>query len=238
MNALGYVRRSAKSEEKTISLDAQAELVQQYALRHGLELKGVLRHDGITGTKKKSETRLAAIEAEVERHQAKHLLVYHLDRFARDSSGSDDTLTRLTARGVVLHEVAGSGALDYKSATGKLTAKVRAVIDEHYADIIGEKTASALARKKALGKRYTNLPPFGYKYRDGLIIPHAEEQQALIVLANCKAQGLGARRAQKALREAGYRGRMGVATLHRLLHTVPPPTDADKLPAIYFSLAQ
>jgi len=213
LTAIGYARRSKKSEASTVSLQEQRNQISLYCATHSFELIQVVVHDGVSGTKNE---RFIDIEAIFATSQAAALVIYNLDRLARDAAGLMTYLKRLHQRGVEVHETS-SGRINLDKALERFTVSVRGAVDEMYAGIIGEKTRDALRYKKDIGQRYTNLPPFGYAYRDGLLELHLEEQRALRLIEQYRTLGLGARRAQKALIGAGYTGRMGVSTLHRLL---------------------
>lgn len=233
MNAIGYVRRSAKSEDNTVSLQDQEQQIRDYCSKKNFTVAGIVSHDGISGAKR---SRWEEINKSILETGSKVLVIYNLDRLSRDAAGLLDNLRRLSLCGVRVHEV-GSGVLDLSKSTSKLTISVRGVMDEFFRDVVSEKTSDALRYKRQQGQRYTNLPPLGYEYVDGKIVAHPQEQTALGIIAHCRLKGLGARRTQKALKNAGYVGRMGIATIHRLLHAAPP-TDADKVPASYFSLIE
>jgi len=213
--AVGYVRRSKKSEAKTISLQEQREQIERYCVAHDFELTSVVSHDGVSGTKRE---RFQDIEVALALSHARLLVIYNLDRLARDGDGLMGYLKLLHKRGIVVHETS-SGLINLNKALERFTVSVRGAVDEMYAGLIGEKTKDALRYKREHSQRYTNLPPFGMAYRDGLIVLEPEEPRALGLIQGYRVKGLGARRAQKALKEAGYSGRMGVTTLHRLLKT-------------------
>jgi DNA invertase Pin-like site-specific DNA recombinase len=214
MIAIGYTRRSKKSEANTVSLETQRSQIDDYCRRQGLDLQYVVTDDGVSGTKRK---RFEAIQIAVDTYKPAALVVYHLDRLARDSAGLMDYLTALTKRGIALHEVAGGGAVDNKRAIGRMVTGIRGVTDQFYAEMIGEKTADALALLRAGKLRYSNIAPLGYLYIDGKMIADAEEQHALEVLKRCRAAGLGARRALYVLEAGGYRGRKSLNVIHKAL---------------------
>ena len=58
MNALGYVRRSSKSDEKTVSLATQTEAIRSYAKEAGLELVTLLEDDGVSGANRERFARI------------------------------------------------------------------------------------------------------------------------------------------------------------------------------------
>ena len=213
MKAIGYIRRSKKSEDRTVSLAEQEQQIKAYCATKAFELAQLIRHDGVSGAKR---SRFDEITKSLTENQGQVLVVYNLDRLARDASGLLNYLRLLTAQGIAVHEV-GTGALDLVRSTGKLTVGVRGLMDEFFRDVISEKTIDALRYKRENGKRYTNLPPLGFVYQDGLLVEDPAEQQALIVVQACRVRGLGARRTQRELIRVGYRGRMSLGVLHKLL---------------------
>lgn len=213
MIAVGYIRRSKKSDSKVVSLDAQRDAIVQYCERKGFELRAVLSHDGVSGTK---TIRFAEIEKNIVESGAEVMVIYNLDRLARDSRGLQGHFEKIYKRGIRVHETT-SGEIPYRKAMDRFIVTVRAAMDQLYAEHIGEKTADALQYKKQERQQYTRVPPLGYVYLAGNMVPEPEEQRALRILAECRASGLGARKAQRALIAAGYQGRMSLGALHRAL---------------------
>jgi DNA invertase Pin-like site-specific DNA recombinase len=213
MIAIAYARRSAKSEEKTVSLETQIEHIRGYCERQGFDLRHVVEHDGVSGTKR---SRFASLDKALKEFNASCVVYYYQDRMARDV-GILDYFKSLNKRGIQVHEVAGTGKVETGSAIGRMVVGFRAVADAAYAEIIGEKTRDALAKKRGAGKRYTNIPPLGYEYIDGAMVENPEEQRALETLRRCAAAGLGARRALKVLEAGGYNGRASLKAIHRAI---------------------
>lgn len=216
MDAIGYIRRSKATKHTkhdVVSLDAQRDAIVTYCQKNNFTLKDILSHDGISGTKR---IRFAEIERSVLDAGAQVLVIYNLDRLARDSKGLQEHFEKIYSAGIKVHETTG-GEVPYKRAMDRFMVRVRAAMDQLYAELVGEKTADALRFKKENSQRYTNIPPFGYFYQDGRLIPHPEEQKALVVIGECREQKLGARRTVRRLLELGYKGRQGIATIHRAL---------------------
>lgn len=214
--ALGYVRRSAKSDERNVSVAQQAERIKVYCEKHSFTLADVVVHDGVSGGKR---SRFDAIEMQRKQVAASIVVVYDLDRLARDNPGMLNYLEVIMAQGVQLHETT-SGQLDYRTAEGVFMTQVRGAVQEFQRNLTGRKTRHALAYLREQGRRYTNIPPFGYRYVDGAAVPAPEEQSALEMLNKWAASGVSARMARKRLTESGYSGRMGVATLHKLIREI------------------
>lgn len=214
MIAIGYARRSAKSEAQTISLETQTEHIRAYCLRVGLDLKTCVTHDGISGRKRR---RFDEIEAAVKEWKPQAVVFYHQDRLARDSAGLADYLGGLVKRGIEIHEAGGAGRVDYTGAIGRMSTNIRAVTDQFYAEMIGEKTRDALKSKRTAGKRYSNIPPLGWRYVEGSMIEDDEEQRGIETLKHCLTAGLGARRALIVLKAGKYSGRQSLKVIHSTL---------------------
>ena len=222
MTAVGYVRRSKESGARTVSLEEQAAKIRAYCSERRWSLAEVVTDDGVSGGRRERLVRLATV---VRRHRARAVVVYHLDRFARDVAALLDTLRAFSRRGVELH-VVGRGRVEADTATGLLLTGVEGLMAEHYRRLIGEKTRDALARLKDRGRRVSGRLPYGYRLAlDGLHLePDPAEQEVLALIRR-----LGRARSLRALREAlakrGILARNGrpfaVSTLSRLVPDRP-----------------
>jgi DNA invertase Pin-like site-specific DNA recombinase len=85
---------------------------------------------------------------------ARAIVVYHLDRFARDLAGTLDDLRRFARRGVELH-VVGRGRVEAETASGFIVTAVEGLAAERYRRLISEKTRDALARLRAAARATT-----------------------------------------------------------------------------------
>ena len=210
ITAVGYIRRSKKSDTHTISLQEQEAKIREYARKENLNCVSVVSHDGISGTKR---GRFDAIEKAIRTHKATTLLVYHVDRLARDVAGLVDYLRDLHKRRVSVVEVATGRTLDLSKSDGFILTAVKGAFDELFPLIIGEKTRDALARKKSAGQRYTNIPPFGYAYAEGKLVIEPEEQRALGLITQCAE--LSERKTITFLRAQHYTGRLSRKVIAR-----------------------
>src|SRR5258708_5425465 len=145
--ALGYARRSKESGARTVSLDDQRARIEVYCQDRGWRLTEVLADDGVSGGRRERLERLAE---RVKATHARVIVVYHLDRFARDLAATLDYLRRFSRRGVELH-VVGRGQVEADTATGFIVTAVEGLAAEHYRRVISEKTRDALARLRAKG---------------------------------------------------------------------------------------
>ena len=215
--AISYIRRSSKSDEKTVSLDAQVDSVSKYAGEAGLVLVAQVEDDGVSGGDRE---RFARIEAAIKASGAEAVVVYHLDRFARDAAAQLDILQAWRRRGITLH-VAGRGPVEVDTASGFLSVGVEGLVAEHYRRVIGEKTRDALARLRREGRRYSGIAPYGWAHKDGALVECAEEIKVLSRIRALRAGGASVRGISKALLADGVTARTGrpfaPATLQGLL---------------------
>src|SRR5262245_17960026 len=198
--ALGYVRRSKKSGARTISLEDQRARIADYCRAQGWGLVETLADDGVSGGRRE---RLDRLTERVKATGARAIVVYHLDRFARDLAGTLDYVRGFARRGVELH-VVGRGRIEADTASGFIVTAVEGLAAEHYRRVISEKTRDALARLRTSGRRCSPVLPYGYRLAaDGRRLETDPDEQATIALA----RRLAPRRSLRALaRELTARG--------------------------------
>lgn len=218
MIALGYVRRSKESTERTVSLDDQRARIADYCDERGWRVVEIVTDDGVSGGRRERLERLAE---RVRATGARFIVVYHLDRFARDLAGTLDYLRRFSRRGVELH-VVGRGRVEADTASGFIVTAVEGLAAEHYRRVISEKTRDALARLRTKGRRISRWAPYGFRFGlDGRVLPNLKEQATAAEIAALSASGLSLRGISAALAERGVIARNGrpfaPATLSRLV---------------------
>jgi DNA invertase Pin-like site-specific DNA recombinase len=218
MTAVGYVRRSKESGARTVSLDEQVAQIRRYAAEQGWELVEIASDDGVSGGKR---ARLTRLETLVRDHRARVVVVYHLDRFARDVAALLDAVRSYSRRGVELH-VVGRGRVDVDTASGFLVTGVEGLMAEHFRRLIGEKTRDALANLRARGRRYSHIAPYGWcASAEGQRLEPEPKEQAALALIRQLAPAHSLRALSAALAERGVVARNGKAfepkTLSRLV---------------------
>jgi site-specific DNA recombinase len=217
--AIGYCRRSKESEARTISLEDQAGRIQDYCETNGWTLAELVTDDGVSGGRRE---RLERLTERVRTTGARFIVVYHLDRFARDLAGTLEYLRRFSRRGVELH-VVGRGRIEADTATGFIVTAVEGLAAEHFRRVISEKTRDALARLRAKGRRVSRWAPYGYMLAGGgRLIPDPHEQSVLKEIATLTAAGFSLRRISLALAGRGIVARSGrpfaASTLGVIVH--------------------
>ncbi|MEI8359346.1 MAG: recombinase family protein [Deltaproteobacteria bacterium] len=216
-NAIAYVRRSQQSTEKTVSLADQEARVRAYIEAQGWKVAAVLVDDGISGGKR---GRFDRIRQAVAEHRASAVVVYNLDRFARDVAGLLDELKGFSRKGVALH-VVGRGRVETESASGFLTTSIEGVLAEHYRKVISEKTRDALSRLRSQGRRWSRLMPYGWTAEaDGRLVEVADEQETICRAVAFRSEGLSLRAVAARLAADGRFARNGKPFSAKVLRDV------------------
>ena len=206
MTAIGYIRRSKESTTRTVSLEDQRERIGAYCSERDWRLIEILADDGVSGGRRERLERLAE---RVRVTGARAVVVYHLDRFARDLAGTLDYLRRFSRRGVELH-VVGRGRIEADTASGFIVTAVEGLAAEHYRRVISEKTRDALARLRANGRRTSRWAPYGFTFGPGgELMPEPGERATLEVIASLSGAGASLRSIARQLEERGIQARNG-----------------------------
>lgn len=209
MKAIGYIRVSTEGQaEDGVSLDAQEAKIRAWAELNDAELLAVHCDAGLSGCRADNRPGLqAALDAACREGAA--LVVYSLSRLARSTEDAIGISKRLDKAGADL--VSLSEKIDTTSATGKMIFRLLAVLAEFERDQVAERTAAALAHKKAKGEKTGGDAPYGWRLAaDGVHLePEAAEQAMILAARRWQEQGQSLRRIGAALAADGMLPRHG-----------------------------
>ena len=205
MIAIGYVRRSTRGDERTVSLEEQRRAVADYCALHNLGLARIIEDDGVSGG---DDSRLDRLASALREGSARALVVYHDDRLARSASRLLDFIRELARAGIAVY-VVGRGVAEVESSNGFLQTGIHAVIAEHHRLLTAEKTRAALALRREQGRRYCNVAPYGTRWHGNRAVEDEREQKLLERLEFHKLQGLSIRKISQALSREGFLSRSG-----------------------------
>jgi site-specific DNA recombinase len=216
VTALGYVRMSSESDARTVSLDTQRAAIERYATEKGWTLVEVLSDDGVSGGRRERLTRLAE---RVKATRASRVVVFHLDRLARDIVATLDAIRGFAKKGIELH-VPGRGVIEVQSATGFLTTSMEGTIAEHYRRLCSERSRSALAHLRDQGRRWARVPPYGWRWTAAGTVEADPVEAAVVAKARAlRRQGLSLRAVSAALGPVSRAGTpLSAETLNAILH--------------------
>lgn len=211
MSAVAYIRVSTEEQVKGgVSLAAQEERVRAYCAMAGLPLAGLIREEGVSGgTPLNQRSGGTELLRRIKELPAGHVVALKLDRLFRDA---EDALrqTRLWDRtGVALHLIdMGGTALNTASAMGRMFLTMTAAFAELERNLIGERTASALAHKKRHLSAYSPTP-FGFNRIGDLLKENNEEQGIIRQVREWRGSEWSLRRIAEELNNRGVKGKSG-----------------------------
>lgn len=198
--AIGYVRVSTEDQAVGgVSLDAQRERIEAWALANGYQLTALHIDAGLSGKRADTRPALQAALSEVEA-EGSALIVYSLSRLARSVRDTLEIADRLDRAGADL--VSLSEKIDTTSAAGRMVFRMLAVLAEFERDLTSERTIAALAYKRSNGEAYGEIP-FGYVREGDRLVEDPAAQRALELISGLRASGFSYRRIAAELEKRG-----------------------------------
>ena len=184
-----YIRVS--TAEQTLSVEAQEAAALRYvALRELVDAR--LSVDLAVSGSVPLDVRPsgATLEADIMAGDVSAVVAVRLDRLFRDTADALITLRRWDASGVALHLLdMGGAAVDTSSAIGRFMLTCLAGMAEFERQLIAERTAAALAAKRARGEYTGGAVPWGFRAEDGKLFPSAMERLTVDIVEAQRAQG-------------------------------------------------
>lgn len=152
--AIGYVRVS--TEEQAVSglgIEAQKSAIEAKAAEKGWTLVGIDDTDiGVSGKSIENRPGIQNVLEQLDKGKADTLLVAKLDRLTRSLADGAALMQRAMAKRWSLVSC-DTGDLDMSTPTGEALAGNMFVFSQLERRLIGQRTAAALAVKKAQGVR-------------------------------------------------------------------------------------
>src|SRR5919107_1875179 len=156
------LRVSSEEQRERETIEIQNEFLSQYCRLYGLDVAGIYKDDGVSGTiplEERPEGRRLLEDAKAGRFDT--VLVYKLDRLGRSLLVIVDAHDRLQAAGVSLRSA--TEPIDTSNPSGRLVFQLLASFAEYEREIIGERTRAGLHRAFRNGKQsqeVRDLPAF------------------------------------------------------------------------------
>jgi site-specific DNA recombinase len=218
--AVGYVRVSTEEQAREgVSLDTQEAKIRAYATAKDLELVAVIRDEGLSA-KTLERPGLQDVIAACQAHAVGAVIVTKLDRLSRRTR---DLLYLIEdvfdSQDVALHSL--SEAVDTKSASGRFFLRIMGALAEMERELIGERTAAALAHKRDVGERL-GTTPLGYRTPgpgQGME-PVPEEQATIRRILMLRRRGHSYRAIAAQLSKEGHRTKRGARWHHSTIANV------------------
>jgi site-specific DNA recombinase len=188
MRAVGYVRVSTEEQARGgVSLDMQRAKIRTYADLEEMELLGIQADEGISGCSIKIRPGIQKVLQMVHAKEVDAVIIYKLDRLARNTIEALEIAELMDRKGVSLHSI--TEKLDTRSAMGRFFFTLMASIAEMERGLISERIQAAMERKREKGEACNGNPTYGYRIVDGQLVPDVVEQKALQRILTLHGEG-------------------------------------------------
>lgn len=203
--AIGYIRVSTEQQaDEGVSLEAQKGKIAAWCELNDYELVGIYEDAGISGKSMIKRTGLHEALNLIKPDMA--LVVHSLSRLARSTKDCIEIAEELKANKCDL--VSLTEKIDTSSAMGEFFFTLIAALGQMERKLIGERTKTALAHKKANGEKYAPVP-FGYKEIEGKLEAVKQETQLVAEIVSKRAAGATLRSIAEWLNDKGIIGKQG-----------------------------
>ncbi|GMU23382.1 MAG: hypothetical protein AMXMBFR13_34600 [Phycisphaerae bacterium] len=162
--AVAYLRVSGKGQIDGDGFPRQQDAIERYAKPHGIEIVGVYRDEGVSGTTDlEGRAGLAALIDRIESNGVRLVLVERADRLARDLMVGEIILGQLRELGVQVVEVEGGTDLTVADGdpTRTLIRQVLGAVAQFEKSVIVLKLRAARQRIRSRQGRCEGVKPFG-----------------------------------------------------------------------------
>lgn len=206
--AIGYIRVSTEGQGiDGISLDMQTAKIHAYCQLLDITLLGIHEDIGISGKRMVNRPGLQSVMALVDAKTIDHVVVYKLDRLARNTIETLQMVEAMDAKSVSLHSI--SETLDTRSAIGRFVIRTLASLAEMERDQISERTKDALRHKKNRGERIGGQPAYGWRVVDKELVQDPDGQALISRVRELRDSGSSTRQIAATLQSEGIRTRKG-----------------------------
>jgi site-specific DNA recombinase len=178
MKAIGYIRVSTEEQAKHgISLNMQRAEINAYAQLESMTLVEIVADEGLSGCTIKTRPGIQKILQMVRRREVEAVVVFKLDRLARNTIEALKIARLMDRKAVALHSI--TERLDTKSAMGRFFFTLMASLAEMERGIISERIKAAMDRKRERGEPRNGNPPYGFRIVAGQVIADSYEQKVI-----------------------------------------------------------
>jgi DNA invertase Pin-like site-specific DNA recombinase len=216
MRLAAYLRVSTDAQTDGLGLEVQATAIAKWASAKGHSIAGTFTDAGISGSNGiDTRTGLADAHAALKDGIAAGIVVYRLDRLARDLILQEQILAELRRNGWAAFSTSASEAAylldDPGDPSRKLIRQVLGAVAEYERSMITLRLRSGRARKAETGGFAYGAPPYGYRTVDGELVAVAHEQATLARIRQMHHDGKSLRWIAHVLNTEGVKPRRGRA---------------------------
>jgi DNA invertase Pin-like site-specific DNA recombinase len=214
MNLAAYLRVSTDAQTDGLGLDVQKAAIKAWATSHGHNVSATYVDAGVSGSNGlDTRTGLAEALIALRNDGADGIVVYRLDRLARDLIIQEQLLAEARQRGWAVFSTSPSEAAYLEDDPGdpsrKMIRQVLGAVAEYERSMITLRLRSGRARKAQLGGFAGGAPPYGFTAVDGELVEVAEEQETLSRIRRDRSGGQSLRAIAESLNAEGLTPRRG-----------------------------
>jgi len=190
MKALGYVRVSTHEQAHGgYGLDVQEQALRTWATNESARLVGIERDAAVSGSNGlESREGLTGALVRLEAGEADALVVYRLDRLARDLVLQETIIRRLEKAGRTVVS-ATEPKTDGDDPTRVLVRQVLGALAQYERAVIRARMMAGAAAKRRAGGYAGGKPPYGHDAIGGELVPNATEQAVIAEIMSARADG-------------------------------------------------
>jgi DNA invertase Pin-like site-specific DNA recombinase len=202
---LGYIRVSTQEQVSGFGLEVQTQAIKDYCRANKLRLVHVYSDAGQSGSNGlDTRVELAEALALVEAHQVEGIVVYRLDRLARDLLLQETLMGRMRQAGAEVLSVSEPD-IDSDDPTRVLVRQVLGSISQYERSVIRGRMMAGKAAKIARKGYGGGRPAFGFAAKDGELVHDAREQDVVALIRKLHADGQSLRSIAQRLDADGHR---------------------------------
>ena len=206
---IGYTRVSTTEQVDGFGLDVQEAAIRAYCTAENLRLVVMVSDEGQSGSNGLDHRRgLAEALARIERGEASALVVYRLDRLARDLLLQETVHARLEAGGAAVLSVS-EPSVEGDDATRVLVRQLLGGISQYERAVIRGRMMAGKAAKVAKGGYGGGRPAYGCKAEGGELVVNEAEAAVIDTVTTMRRSGASFRVIAAALSDAGIVTRSG-----------------------------
>jgi DNA invertase Pin-like site-specific DNA recombinase len=216
MDLTAYVRVSTgkQAAEDRLGKPVQVKSIREYARDHGHRIVEWRYDDGISGGNG-LESRVGLPQAlqDVKSGRAKGVIVYRLDRLARDLIIQEQLLAEIKHLGGLPFTTSAAEAEyledDPNDPSRKLIRQILGGVNEYEKSMIALRLRNGRKLKAEQGRYAYGAPAFGSSAVDHELAPNDAERSVIDMLRAMRLHGLSYRDMADALNGAGYATKRG-----------------------------
>jgi DNA invertase Pin-like site-specific DNA recombinase len=216
MKLAAYLRVSTEAQAEGLGFDVQKNAITDWAEARQHLIAAEFADAGVSGSNGlDTRTGLADAFTALRSGDADGIVVYRLDRLARDLIIQEQLLAEARQHGWAVFSTSAGEAAYLKDDPGdpsrKMIRQVLGAVAEYERSMIALRLRSGRARKAQRGGFAYGAPPYGYAAVDGELVEVADEQATLSRIRELYDEGTSYRAIAETLTAEGAKPRRGRA---------------------------